>query len=431
MRFRYLGAALLPVLACAVLAQSPVLESAEKLTLSLESVPLAKVLNMIATQNHLNLVISDQVKGDVSVNLDNVDLRTALDAILTANGYTYFLRNDVIVVKPRDAAGQDELMSRTFALKFIDPVTAKKALDTRRSAKGQVIVLDRSADDKATEDTYRANRVFVSDLPSVVDEMALLLDDMDIAERVIQIEARILETKLDATTTLGLQWPTEVSTKISGVDDGTGSTSSGSSSTSSTTKNMGGLDLESGRWTWGKLSVGQLSAVLNLLTQNGNSKLLSDPKITTLENHQAEIRSSTIYPIQTINRFTEGAATQDIVTFQDIDVSISLKVTPRINGDGKISLEVEPTVADIIGFSGTADNQKPITSTRSVRTNISVTDGETVALGGLLKETEIKTVQKFPLLGEIPLLGKLLFSRSHKEKTTTDLVILITPHVLK
>lgn len=411
-------------------AQPSALDSGERLTLSIESEPIAKVLNLIAVQNHLNLVLSDNVRGDVSVRLENVDLRTALEAILTANGYAYFLRDNVIVVKDKKDANQDDLSSQVITLNYAEPVTVKKALESRKSEKGQIIILDRTQEGKAAGDYYAANRILISDLPSVVNEMTALVAAMDIPERVVQIEARILETTLDRRLKLGLEWPTAVSTKISGVDDGTGGTSTGTTTAVATNNNLGALDVESGQWTWGRLSVGQLAAVLDMLQQNGNSKLISNPKISTLENHQAEIVSATVIPVQTINRFTEAAATQDIVTFQDIDVAISLKVTPRLTGDGKIMLEVEPTVQDIIGYSGTNGNQKPITTSRSVKTHITVADGESVALGGLLKENEIKTVQKFPLLGEIPLIGKLLFTSTSKEKSTTDLLILITPHVL-
>ena len=85
---------------------------------------------------------------------------------------------------------------------------------------------------------------------------------------------------------------------------------------------------------------------------------------------------------------------------------------------------------DIIGYAGPQDNQKPITASRSIRTRITVDDGETAVLGGLLKEDEIKTVRKVPLLGYIPLLGRLLFTNTSTEKTTTDLLILITPKIM-
>jgi type II secretory pathway component GspD/PulD (secretin) len=191
------------------------------------------------------------------------------------------------------------------------------------------------------------------------------------------------------------------------------------------------MDLNSGKWLWGKLSVAQLDATLDLLETNGNSKLLSDPRITVTENHEAEIKIATVIPIQTLNRFTEGAAIQDIVSFEDEEVGISLRVTARINAEGTITLDVAPQVDDIIGYTGPANNQRPIKTTRSIRTRITVNDGESVALGGLLKDDVRKNEQRLPLLGKIPFFGKALFTHTSTEKTTTDLVIFITPKIVK
>jgi type IV pilus assembly protein PilQ len=405
------------------------LDTNKRLSMAMESVPIAKVLGMIAAQNQLNLVMSDDIEGDITLQLEDVDLRTALDAILTANGYAYVVRDNVIIVTAVENASAETMASRVVTLSYLDPVTAKAALESRKSLKGQVIILDRVQDGAANSGNpsgFHPNRLLITDYPAVVIDLAALLVEMDAPERVVQIEARIVETKLDSQTRLGFAWPSAVSTKIAGAVDGVSS----GTGTSVINTSTGSIDLETGRWIWGTLSVDQLSAVLNLLEQNGNSKLLSDPKLVTVENHEAEIKIATVIPVQTINRFTEAAATQDIVTFQDFEVGISLKVTPRINGDGNITLDVEPTVEDIIGYSGPVGNQKPITTTRSVRTRVTVKDGETAAIGGLLKEDVIQRTQRFPLLGHIPLLGKALFTNTSSEKSTTDLIILITPHVL-
>jgi len=303
-------------------------------------------------------------------------------------------------------------------------VTAQKALESRLSSKGQIVILDKSSPNKMTATDYRANSILISDFPAVVNEMATLIETIDRPERLISIEVKIIESKVDDKLKLGFSWPTSLETSLGGSD-------SGFTGLSSAADNKAGhMDLNVGDWRWGTLSVGELRMVLDLLNQRGNSKLISDPHLTTLENHEAEIKVQTIVPIPTINRFTEGAAVQDILTFQDEEVGISLRVTPRITGDGKITMDVLPTVEDIIGFSGPSDNQKPITTSRSVRTRITVADGETAALGGLLKEDEIVQEQKVPLLGSIPFLGKLLFTNHSKEKTTTDLIILITPHIV-
>ncbi len=402
------------------------LENTEKLSLELESVPIAMVLQMIARQNDLNLVVSGEVAGKVTLRLDNVDVPTALNAILSPHGYNYYVKNDVIVVKLTSAEAPEELASRTITLKYIEPITAKKALESRLSSKGQIVILDKAVEGRGGPETFKANRILLTDLPAAVAEMAALIDQIDRPERMISIEVKIIETKVDAKSELGFSWPTAIEVTLGATGD---SAVSGSSA-STTDGEAGRLDLNTQDWRWGTLSLGQLRTVLDLLNQSGNSKLISDPHITTLENHEAEIKVQTIVPIPTINRFTEGAAVQDILTFQDEEVGITLKVTPRIIGDGKITLDVFPKVEDIIGFSGPPDNQKPITTSRSIRTRITVTDGESAALGGLLKEDEIIQERKVPLLGSIPLIGKLLFTNKSKEKTTTDLIILITPHVM-
>lgn len=401
-------------------------ENSESLSLELESVPITTVLQMIAQQNDLNLVISGEVTGHVTLRLNQVDVPTALNAILSPHGYNYYVKNGVIVVKPISTEAPEELASRTVTLKYMEPITAKKALESRLSSKGQIVILDKAVDDRGGSEGYRANRILITDFPTVVADMAALIDEIDQPERLISIEVKIIETKVDARSKLGFSWPTTIEATLGGNDD---SVSSALSSSTAGGK-AGRLDLNRQDWTWGTLSVGQLQVVLDLLNQTGNSKLISDPHITTLENHEAEIKVQTIVPIPTINRFTEGAALQDILTFQDEEVGITLKVTPRITGDGKTTMDVFAKVEDIIGFSGPPDNQKPITTSRSIKTRITVADGETAALGGLLKEDEIVQVHKVPLLGSIPLIGKLLFTSKSKEKTTTDLIILITPRIM-
>ena len=208
-------------------------------------------------------------------------------------------------------------------------------------------------------------------------------------------------------------------------------TSSSSRATNSRTINSraGFIDLHRGKWTWGTLSVEEVSLTLDYLLSTGKSKLISNPKLSTLENHEAVFKVATIIPVQTINRFNEGGSTADIVTFQDIEVGISLRVVPRINDSGIITMDVLPRVEEIVGFSGTADQQKPITTERSVRTTVTCADNETIVIGGLLQESEITNIEKVFFLGDIPILGAL-FRHKRTETETTDLLIMITPTIL-
>jgi len=257
----------------------------------------------------------------------------------------------------------------------------------------------------------------------VVPDIVALIKKIDAPEPQVSIEVRMVETNVDSEKRVGINWPTSLSARLHGVTDAT--TTDGTTGSEA----LGQMQLSDGDWQWGKLSVAETQVVLEFLKQDGNSKLISDPRITTLNNNQAEIKVTTVIPIQTINRFSEGGAVQDIVTFQDEEVGIILKVTPHICDDGGIILEVQPTVSEIIGYSGPVDNEKPITSERSVYTRIKVGDGETAVMGGLLKENKIEKVQRIFFFGSLPIVGSL-FRHKTTQSSTTDLMIMISPTVI-
>ncbi len=404
--------------------------SGEKLSLQLESASLRTVLDMIAEQHKLNFVISGEIDEKVTVRLDNVDVASALDALLTSNQLNYYINGDVIVIKPisMDAAG--ELTSRLVVLKYIDPMTAKKALDSHKSVKGQIVIMDNTGAEQSESDkSFSANRILISDFPPVVQAQIKLVEEIDKPERLIQISVKIIESQLDSTSKLGFVWPTTITSNLRKPISTTGASGS-TTNTTGITPSAVEWNPNNGDWTWGTLNVEQLSLLLDFLKSDNKTKLISDPYLTVTENYEAEIKSQTIIPIQTINRFTEGAATSDIVTFEDEEVGISLVVTPRINEEGRITLEVFPTVENIVGFTGPTNNQKPIKSSRSIRTRVTVNNGETLALGGLLSEEETIQKQKVPILGSIPILGSLLFTHKNTEKRKADLIILITPTIV-
>ncbi len=438
MKYKIVFAGLFIILSvCSVQAKDSILKNKDKISMELEDVSIPMVLNMIAKEYNLNIVLSDDISGNISLRLEQVDLQTALEAILYPNDFNYYIKNNVIIIKNNDVKAFGELSSSVITLKYIDPITVKTALTSIKSDKGNIIILDKKGDGSSatSNTTFSANKLFITDYPIVLEKMETAIAEMDIEERMISIAVKIIETTIDKTLKVGLNWPTQLNISVDGANAAnniTASTGTTGTTSNTTTANSGVLskNLNSGGWVWGTLSVSELGTVLNLLEQNGNSKLISDPHVTTLENHEAEIKITTVIPIPTISRFTEAAATQDIVTFYDEEVGITLTVTPRINANGKITLTVEPKIEDIIGYTGPADSQKPITISRSVKSKITVLDGETAALGGLLKENKIERIQKVPLLGSIPLIGKL-FQSKYNENTTTDLIIMITPTILK
>jgi general secretion pathway protein D len=269
-------------------------------------------------------------------------------------------------------------------------------------------------------------KIVIVDLPEVVEMISVFIKEIDCRQPQVAIKVRLIETNIDDDKRIGFDWPTRISGKLHGLQG----SSSGSSGSSDVAENFLEKDLSSGGWTWGKISMAELNMALEFLDLEGNSKLISDPYITTLNNHEAEIKVTTIIPIQTINRFSEGGSVQDIVSFQDEEIGITLLVTPHITGDDQIILDVNPSVAEIIGYSGPADSQKPITSERSIHTKIVVKNNETAVLGGLLKENKIEEEQKVFFLGSLPIIGNL-FKHKSTQTSTTDLTILITPTIIR
>ncbi len=395
-------------------------------SLQFEDVPISIVLNMMAQQYNLNVVQSGRIEGNISIKLDSVSLEDALQAILASNGYNYYTAGDIIVVKPLDLSAAGEMTVEIVDLHYIPPVAAINAAGGLLSPKGSIKIIADPDFKAARTGKPVPSKIAVIDVPETARLTAEFIRKIDRREPQIAIEVRLVETIINDDSEIGFNWPTSITARGHGIETG------GSDGISSTENNeaIGQVDLPDGKWEWGKLSINELSLVLDFLEKSGNSKLISDPKITTLNNHPAEIKVATVVPIQTINRFSEGGSIQDIVTFQDEEVGITLNVTPHIAENNRIILDVNSTVSEIIGYSGTLDTQKPITSERSIHTRITVMNEETAVLGGLFKEDKIENEQRIFLLGSIPIIGGL-FRHKTSEVSTTDLTIMITPRILE
>lgn len=393
-------------------------------SLNFEDTPIATVLRMLAAQNNLNMVISAAVDGNISISLDNVALGAALDAVLLPNGYNYYINNDIIIVKEADRKVIGELTAQSYRLRYIDAASAESAVTPLLSPHGQAIRLVPKNETPSADKPDESSQIVVVDYPSVHGNIAGLLAQIDRKRHQVSVEVKIIETNLSDQEKLGINWPTSISASINGAPS-PGSSEAGDGNGGE----AGVMPLENGDWQLGYLSVHQVNLVLDYLKERKNTKLLSNPRLTTMENETATIKIQTVIPIPTINRFSEGAVIQDIVTFQDKEVGISLKVTPRINGDSAIIMRVNPVVEEIIEKVGIGDNWKPVTSERSIVTTVTVRNNETLALGGLLKDSRYETKTKVFLLGSIPVLGAL-FTHTETETKTTDLLILITPRII-
>lgn len=388
-----------------------------RLTMNFKDADILNVLRMLSKQHHLNLVASNDVKGKVTVHFSDVSLDDALETILKANGYDYYIEKDIIFVKPIETDRNTSVSMKVYDLKYVDALDMKETLTPFLTKKGRMEALSRTRNGLSEE--KRSNLLVVSDVAFRMAVFDSIINQLDLQLNQLMIEVRMYETTLGDDQKVGVGLPQAITASTVDArnpdDPATLTNYSAIMPLADKLQNV----------IMGKLTVDKLMVSLNFLKTQTNSKLLSNPKILTMDNQKAEISVGTTIPIQTISRSAAG----DIITFTDKNINVTIRVTPKINPDSMITLLIEPIIEDIIGYTGTGENRQPIISRRYAKTQVMVKNNESIVLGGLLKETEVETISKVWLLGDIPLLGKL-FTNKGKEKKKTDLLIFITPHVL-
>ena len=155
--------------------------------------------------------------------------------------------------------------------------------------------------------------------------------------------------------------------------------------------------------------------------------VIATPQILTLDNEEAEINISKVIPYSTGLKY--DANNNPVISYDYKDVGIVLKITPHITSSGEVRLKVYEKVEDVVGYAN-ADQTAPITSKREAKTTVDVQDGQTLVIGGLIKSKKLTTIEKVPILGNIPIVGNL-FKKTGHQIEKTNLLVFITPHVVR
>ena len=414
-------------------AESPVLDVPGKITMNYHNAEIPNVLRLLSAQNHVNIVAGNDVKGKVTVSLRNVSLREALDNILRANGYDYLVQGNVILVKKMDKNLPGEMATRVFHLKYVDASNLKQTLDPLKSKEGSIEVFE-TYFQKAKKQQQKPGQpqqpgsgsqthssvLIVTDRPEKVEQISQIISQLDVAVPQIMIESKLVEMAPVNEDKLGIDWDKTINASLLWQQVLPG----GKAQSYSAMMN----NPRSGQWNLGHLTASEFKVVLDFLREHTDSKLISNPRITAMDNQEATISVGTTFPIPQINRGLAGQG--DIVTFNYKDVNIELRVTPHVSENNKILMSVNPVIEEVTGEVVVDVNRAPITSKRAVHTTVSVRDGETIVIGGMIKDNTTVVTSKVFLLGDIPLIGPF-FRHQKKEKKQTDLIIFITPHIVK
>ena len=387
-----------------------------KVSFNFKEADLLTVVRLMASQENLNLVLGGDLSGSVTINLTDVTLETAMDAILHVNGYEWFLQENIIVIKPSSPDSQlsGELDTQIYRLRFVHGAIITEALEEVLTERGKVKSL--SSSQSLDYDFEIDDIVMVTDVPTNFALIDRVIGTIDQEGAQINIAVKFIETTLKRGETIGIDWNLRQSMQLPGNKKGTFSDNINFSEIAF------GIDTMS----FATLTAPVVSAMLDLLANDDDTKLLQEPQVTTMNNSPANIVVGTTIPIL-VPQGEGSVFGTNPYTYENQDVNIALDVLPRLNAYNAISLAINTSVQAIIGYTG--ENSRPIVSNRETNTNVRVKDGETLLIGGMIFETEEEKVNKVPLLGDIPLI-KSLFRFSSIQKEQKELLIFITPTII-
>ena len=390
-----------------------------RVTLEFSDADVRKIFQLIAEVSNLNFLIGDDVTGTISIKLVNVPWDQALDVILDSKGLAMVQEGNIVQIMPRSklqSQADQELAAKKAAERLMDLQTAVFEVNYAAvsAVAGQFAML--KSDRGTITADERTSRVIVKDIQSALEDMRQLLKNLDAPEKQVMIEARIVEATSTFTRDLGVQWGLsyrDASASLAGinsVDTGFGGVVSSAGPGAS---GSGGLGLG---MSFGKLTSNiQLDMRLAAAATIGQVKIISTPKVVTLNNKAAKISQGQSIPYQTFS--AEGTKTEFI------EAALTLEVTPHITADGAVSMKIKAS-----NNSPGAGSPPPINK-KEATTELVVANGDTTVIGGIYVDSDTESDTGVPFLSDIPLLG-WLFKSNTKLKTKTELLIFITPKIV-
>ncbi len=372
-----------------------------------------EVFDMLAAKANINIIYDPDVSGTVTISLTKVPFNEAFKTLLNIKGLAAEQVGDNIlrIATPGTfLAEQKKAMpeTRVFFLNYarasdvMNQISAVATAENRNSA-------------KCTVDAQN-NALIVTDTPLGLDATARLIHSLDRVPKQVMIEVKLVEVDLSHSLDMGVNW--SFSNNSGGISGG-----------SYFPGPVPGGAVYGGSFTFGKmLGNTRLDAVIAAAVHDGKAKVLSDPKVATLNNKEANINitDQTPYDQQTVT--VVNGVSQTAHAYSNVTTGITLKVTPTINSDGRITMHLVPSVIQLTGTpNGVAP---PPTATRDADTNVIVRDGETIVIGGLIQDIQTEDVYKVPLLGDIPVLGALFRKKSTSRKRV-ELLIFVTPRTVE
>ncbi len=386
-----------------------------KVTLQLRDAPTKMVFEVLQRETGINFILDKDVKSDskTSIFVQDVPVEAAIDLVLEQNQLArQILADNMVMIYPNTAAKQkdyEQQIVRTFYLTNAAPKDMESMLKTVLGTK--TLFIDE-----------RSNVVVMRDTPDAVRMAEKLVASVDVAEPEVMLELEVLEISRSRIQDLGIQYPgaatltpSHVAAAATGVSGAAGLVLSDLSHQNSDS-----------------IGISALSVTVNAMKQAGLVNTLASPRIRARNKEKAKVLIGSREPVIT-NSVTPTAAGSPVVTgsVQYLDVGLTLEVQPTIYLDTdvavKISLEVSSLLKQVTTASGTIAYE---IGTRNANTLLRLKDGETQILAGLIQDTDTRSANSIPLLGDIPILSHL-FGSNHTDREKSEIVLSITPRIIR
>ncbi|OCH78070.1 fimbrial protein [Vibrio genomosp. F10] len=422
--------------------QASLLEKEGKLiSINFQDIPVRNVLQLIADYNAFNLVVSDSVSGNLTLRLDGVPWQQVLDIILQVKGLDKRVEGNVILVAPTaelDLQEQQKLEKSRLAEELGDlssdilKINFAKASDIADmiGGDGPVSML---SDRGSISIDERTNSLLIRELPDNIEIIRDIVSSLDIPVKQVQIEARIVTINEGNMDELGVRW---------GFTHTNGNNTAGGSIESNLWQvgalagdelpiddflnvNLGATSANASSIAFQVAKLGSdmlLDLELSALQRESKAEIISSPRLITTNKKPAYIEQGTEIPY--LESSSSGATT---VAFKK--AVLSLKVTPQITPDNRLVLDLSVTQDRPGEIVKTGTGEAVAIDTQRIGTQVLVNNGETVVLGGIYQHSTTNSVDKVPLLGDLPLLGAL-FRRTYEQKGKSELLIFVTPKVI-
>ena len=400
-------------------------------------VDIRNLLTSIALANNLNIVISDEVQGNVSVKLSNINAQDMIKIIAENNNYTYQFKDNVIYI----SKGDKDINLYTMQINYLELDKIAQTINLMLTGN-----LTDKIDDKDKK-TAINNKVMIDESENTIsfygtlkqyEQIKNFLQEQDKPQKQVSLEAKVTAIQKDAAKDLGVSWEwsklpqspeheitydTVKHTVIN--EDGSKEEITDYLPVDEVTRKWNDEGNIPGVIRFGKGVDGYpyefyYAAKIDALISDGKANILARPNITTIQGKEAVINIGSEVPVPTVS--TTNSTTTTSIKYRE--AGIILKCTPRVNEDGIITVKVHTEVSSPMYVE---DMKAYRFQKRSADTIVRLKDGQTMVIGGLIGSDEAKQMSKIPFLGDIPILGNL-FKHIQKSKSDTEVMIFLTAH---